>query len=233
MNKSVGFVMFFCFFFSINASAALIDRGTYTTDTNSSLDWLDVTETAGNSYNAMLNGADGRLSSGWRFATGAEVRDLLSAYIGTGPEDYYYTEQAYINASTIIRLLGVSLSFNNNEGINTFYGYWEPTQIVATGYFDDGTTNSTVGLAAITAKAADASPGPDLGHGARWVVYDDFWYAPNLVPTSGYGSFLVRNSVAAIPEPAVLLLVGLGLFPLIISRTERTRLSRPAICRPS
>ena len=162
MIRNIGLITFFCFF-SISASAALIDHQTYTTDTNSNLDWLDVTETAGNSYNAMLNGAGGWLSSGWRFATRAELEDLFNTYVETGPEDYYYTEQAYINASALVRLLGVSLSFNNSEGVDTFYGSGEPTQIIATGVYNDRTKNSTVGLAALAAKAADGSPGQTKG----------------------------------------------------------------------
>ena len=95
------------------------------------------------------------------------------------------------------------------------------THIIATGFYDHGTTNPTVGLAALHAKALDASLVPDTGHGARWFVFDDFWYLPESVPTRGYGSWLARESVPVVPEPNSLLLVALGLLPIAISTVKR------------
>ena len=55
-----------------------------TRDTASGLDWLDVTEVAGLSYNDLLSGAGGWLDAGWRWATTGEVCGLLTG-LGAAP----------------------------------------------------------------------------------------------------------------------------------------------------
>ena len=64
--------------------AALIDNGGFTTDTATGLDWLDMSNTDGNSYNQTLTAisAGGSLV-GWRFATSAEFDGLINAAVGT------------------------------------------------------------------------------------------------------------------------------------------------------
>ena len=39
---------------SASVNSALVDKGTYTTDTASELDWLDLSITVGQSYNATI-----------------------------------------------------------------------------------------------------------------------------------------------------------------------------------
>ena len=54
---------------SINCHASLIDNNFYTTDTTSGLDWLDLTETVGYSYNYISTqlGSGGEFE-GWQYA---------------------------------------------------------------------------------------------------------------------------------------------------------------------
>ena len=64
--------------FTSHAHAIIIDEGIYTTDTDSGLDWLDVTQTIAESYNTV----NARISAsgdlyGWRFAAGDEVVTLF------------------------------------------------------------------------------------------------------------------------------------------------------------
>jgi hypothetical protein len=60
---------------SAPALATLLDRGSFTTDTDSGLDWLDVTATAGMSYGTVL---DSHFPlAGWRYATLDELSGLL------------------------------------------------------------------------------------------------------------------------------------------------------------
>ena len=63
--------------------AAFIDGEVFTTDTATGLDWLDVTETQGYSYNATLEAisAGGNLV-GWRFATINEFYGLIDSAVG-------------------------------------------------------------------------------------------------------------------------------------------------------
>lgn len=73
--------------FTLHAHAIIMDQGNYTTDTDSRLDWLDVTLTRAESYNTVNE----RISTsgdlyGWRFATGDEVVTLLYNWgLLTGP----------------------------------------------------------------------------------------------------------------------------------------------------
>ena len=73
--KSIVVATYTCLaFISFNASAALIDNGTYTTDTDSGLDWLDLTETTGITRDNLLpQMVSGGQFEEWRYATSAEV----------------------------------------------------------------------------------------------------------------------------------------------------------------
>ncbi len=136
------------------ANAAFLDHGTYSTDSNTGLAWLDVTQTAGISFSDMQNGAGGWLSSGWRYATGLEVSNLFTTYVGSGSENWYQGS-AYQNSLTLVRQLGVSGSFNNSEGITQIYGAQYPTQISIDARFNDGNSNDLVGLGELIARIND------------------------------------------------------------------------------
>lgn len=73
---------------SISAHATLIDNGSFTTDPDNGLDWLDLTQTKDMSYNYVSSrmGAGGDFA-GWRYATGAEVASLWTA---AGGNPLYY-----------------------------------------------------------------------------------------------------------------------------------------------
>lgn len=63
---------------SISAQAAIVDMGSVTRDTSTGLDWLDVTFTAGMSYNQVAAelGPGGNYE-GWRYASVAELDQLI------------------------------------------------------------------------------------------------------------------------------------------------------------
>lgn len=66
--------------------AAFLDNGDFSTDTQSRLDWLDVTETLGLSYNQVqAQFTSGGSLDGWRYATGDEFDQLLINF-GFTPE---------------------------------------------------------------------------------------------------------------------------------------------------
>lgn len=70
---------------SFNAQAALVDNGLFTTDTVNQLDWLDLTETADESFGTVA----GRIAPlgdlfGWSFATETQVIGLFDSAGGAG-----------------------------------------------------------------------------------------------------------------------------------------------------
>jgi hypothetical protein len=75
---------------SINVNALLIDNGSYTTDIDTELDWLDASYTIGKNYYEASAGFDTHLDGGWRYATVAEVDNIFSKLF-----DGYYDTNAY------------------------------------------------------------------------------------------------------------------------------------------
>jgi hypothetical protein len=76
--RKPAFVMALVFAFAQFANAALIDNGTYLTDTASGLDWLKLTETTDRSYADISSqfGVGGEFA-GWQYATGDQFESLL------------------------------------------------------------------------------------------------------------------------------------------------------------
>lgn len=67
----------------ITVNASIIDNGTYVTDTATGWDWLDLTQTAGMSYDDVtLQLGPGGLYEGWSYATRAELETLWGAFGG-------------------------------------------------------------------------------------------------------------------------------------------------------
>ena len=65
------------FLFSSTSNAAIIDNNTFTTDTESGLDWLDVTFTVDRSYNDVSSQVGGSGDfEGWRYASRQEFDTL-------------------------------------------------------------------------------------------------------------------------------------------------------------
>ena len=69
---------------SCMVNAALIDNGDTTTDTDTGLIWLDLTETIGLSVHDFLADTGGYLSSGWSLALGSQVDTL---FVNAGAPD--------------------------------------------------------------------------------------------------------------------------------------------------
>ena len=66
---------------SFSANAAILDLGTITRDTDSGLDWLDVTETRDISWNEMsIELGVGGDYEGWRYATSSDLDTLIGNF---------------------------------------------------------------------------------------------------------------------------------------------------------
>ena len=106
---------------STSANAALIDNGDTTTDTDTGLIWLDLTETVGLSVHDFFADTGGYLSSGWSLALGSQVDTL---FVNAGVADPNVPDP---NDAAVIDLL-LSLLGQTGENDGAF----------GTGYADNG-----------------------------------------------------------------------------------------------
>jgi hypothetical protein len=173
--------------------AALVDNGLYTTDTVSGLDWLDLSETAGNSYQY----ADDP-NSGWRHATNAEIESIFAQSfdgyfdteaLNTSISSYGYADQ---NADTAVFIDLFGLDEQRAIGM-----YKDEDEIVRfMGAQDNGNYTVVYGL-----------------------EYSNV-YSETSTTSSAIGTWLVRSTV--VPIPAAVWLFGSALAGLGWLRRKQT-----------
>jgi len=180
---------------STSTNAALIDNGDFTTDTESKLDWLDLSFT----YDI---GGNYRISNfpGWRNATGSEVENLFTTLFGDAYTHSQYqgtliynTDVRYeeVTSSAVLyqSLFGVNNTFTyapGNSSSDALYSIYEG------GY---ATRMTSVVIADTYTAIYDVE---ELG-------FNDYPY--------GQGHLLVRTSV--VPVPSAVWLFGSGLIGLV------------------
>lgn len=184
--------------------AAIIDNGTYTTDTNSALDWLDLTETNGMSYNQVM--ADVELS-GWRYATIAEVSIFFDTF--GGDNSFYYGGLNTQNNG----LFGAIAPLWGDIGHTVF-----PERIEEVG--DGNSVFMTQGPIFI-----DGAPYINLGFfGTGDDTQDYVDISASLIPpdypASQIGSALVRDAIS-VPEPTTFALISIGLLGTVCSKCRK------------
>ncbi len=212
---------------SLPVNAALIgvqDHGTYFTDTQSGLDWLDVTASANRSYNDVSSqfGSGGDFD-GWRYATAAEFGAMWDNVTGesagiNAPGQHIWFELGAV-IDEVIDLLGdtIHLSAINNYG-QSYCEQW-PNHCV------DGDKRGMFGI------LSDYYPSPGIQAVGSIEDNDLFSTSGDQVTTSysitpnfnswAYGSFLVRDvTVTNVPAPPIIGLLAIGLASLSISRRK-------------
>ncbi len=180
------------------AYANLVDNGSFTTDTRTGLDWLDVPLTLNQSVNYVLSQmGQGGLYEGWRYATGDEVASLWDSAGGSGTY--------------------VGYSAENNGLYNSLSALWGPTfGTVSSGYINATVADlvnperTTDHHLAILRDWDDYDPNVATEDFAdmRWHTGVDYVYADR-------GSALVRAASIAspVPEPAT---VGMWLVGALV-----------------
>ena len=154
------------------ANAALLDLGGFTADTNSGLDWLDLTATQSLSYNELVvaTGPGGAFEE-YRLATVAEV-DTLFIAAGLPASGNETTDFAAVNA--LIGLVGSTSTqdgFLEAFGITATPGISSGHRVVSLDYF----TRDPLSLYGLfNGLTYGDSFGPDIAGG--WLV------RPTVVP---------------------------------------------------
>ena len=183
--------------FASFAHATLIDNGSFTSDTATGLDWLDWTATTNVNSSQAL-----AANPGWCLATSAEANALMSSlfpisWVGDGHEE-----------------LG-----NSYQGT---YDYMESLFGLTCGACaDTGVYAQVLGYGIIGAR--------DVSYNGGIFAFNGFGAGTYGVGASlaNTGHALVRSSVAAVPEPPVLAVLGLGL--VLLRLTSKRRLGKVAV----
>lgn len=194
--------------FAAPSQAAIVDAldHSYLTDTNSQLDWLDVTTSKGQSYNDVSGqfGA-GEVYAGWRYATGREFNGLVSAWTGktisptyygiVGQEDLHYTR-----IDGLIEMLSTaSAPASRNDWRYRLKGLIADTPV--SGWHR-------------AAYMVDVDYGWDRTYAHSWTQAD-------IHSSSHIGSFLVRDTLIATPIPAAVFMFAPALLGFLGFRRRR------------
>ena len=169
--------------------------GLITFDTDTNLQWLDVTATLNLSYDDLIAGAGGFIAAGFGFATNTQVETL---WTNAGVVDtsglLLITNRAGVDL--LLSLMGCTSSCGTGNDVQQGQAEFDPAQVELNGPF--------LQLAGGNLARADIDPG--------FTQARDFT-SPTL------GNFLVR----VVPEPSTSLLVGSGLLILGASRRRSHR----------
>ncbi len=194
---------------SVNAAIISVDwqsagDNLITRDTDTGLNWLDLTVTNGMSYNTV-NGqlGSGGLYEGFRYATGQEVVDLYAkfgiALVAYSPNfSYGSVDPGIVMAGDFLGNIAQEFSPNFTYGGKGMYDYGGNISVAYTmgaWYYSPNSANFYID-----------------------VNYESWQFKTDVAPHTG--SFLVQQS--AVPVPAAVWLFGSGLIGLLGMARKKT-----------
>lgn len=182
------------------AEAAIIDHGTYITDTSSGLDWLKVNQTIGMSYNSVSSqlGTGGQFQ-GWSYAQIILIQQLIQ------------------NAGGSIPMTGWSSA--NNGVVATLLNNWGTTQAFPEARIITGTFfGPNLGVSILS-----DDPGQSNSITQDFISLSETTIAPQS-SNAIYGSALYRVTPTIVPEPSGgLLLAGMAVCFQMVRRKRTDR----------
>lgn len=208
------------FLLSVPSQAALIDLGNVTRDTNSGLDWLDATATAGMSYNDVsLQLGPGGDFEGYRYATLPELESFLVAAGGTAP--FLGSDQLPLDGwvTVLLNLWGITA---NQPEFNVYTSVLWGESVISTQTEIDFVINPETGKpqrVAVEVTAARVETGilqNFYGGGYATARFGVGQY--DLQKADYSGSQLGSALVQVVPEPSSVTLLGLGGLALVFRR---------------
>jgi hypothetical protein len=196
-------------FVTSNANAALTstDYGLQsgdnwiTSDSNTGLQWLDVTLTANQSFDQVRQGE--WYAKGFRFATKVELQTLF-INAGTPDDDFDLSNTHYFETKALIDLLGATII--TTDRLST-YGY------IGTDFFDNDITlqNHPIGET-FSARLGKLDFLPSFFAEAYFGGGQPFSNEASPI----WGSFLVRVTPVPEPESYMMMLTGLMAISFLV-----------------
>jgi hypothetical protein len=220
--------------FISTGQAAIVDLGNITRDTNSGLDWLDVTETAGLSYNEVSSRlTPGGSLAGWRYASAAEFETLVGhfGYLPLLTDCNYgltYCDQDMATNNPIIENMIRTLGDTYDKILDEQNNYLDVTGAGYT-YGMLATTDPLMSAAQMVASILDDEIGLRRVGITTFDGLDSVkTYNGSLIPSASSlarGSFLVAPSPVPLPPTGILLISAL--MPLFARSLKRRGMTKP------
>ncbi|ARN74380.1 hypothetical protein [Oceanicoccus sagamiensis] len=187
----------------LSVNAALIDHGSFTTDSSTHMDWLDLDVVAGLSFTEAL-----LQNPGWRLPSHTEIEGLFGELF----EGYYET-----NALQHWSRISEGAYADQGQDISLFLNlFGETTNRGAYGMYQDETATWRM-----------MGAGGDIVYGTE-VTQDNSFWAENGIANRGV--YLTRNlemttqEVTAIPLPTTALLFSSAVIGLALTKRKRVAL---------
>ncbi len=178
-----------------------------TFDDETCLEWLDLTETDGMSFDEVMEDMEGFIDLGFRYATLSEVEGLFAAanivdLFGTPTSTD--SDSVFTNLSELQALIGITSTIGFGDPFLFSNGIHLPDAGPALPSILDIVATTTGGPAEIATITSDT------------IASDESM--PNI------GSFLVRDTKTPLPEPGAVL--GLGAMALVGALTTKKATDR-------
>jgi hypothetical protein len=221
-------------FAGFQANASIIDNGPYTTDTESGLDWLDVTLSIDRSYDDVSTqfGSAGDFE-GWRYASGLEFEQLWNNISGVDESSPYGAEFYDIDETTFSIDPYVAMLGDTHDAY--IVGLGGP--ITSSDHEWGGVDGDGKGFHRSLGILADSFYGHDgvtiyYYHASAWDVDEYSLGKPDATVVHGgaaiggyswedVGSWLVRGTIS-VPEPSIIALFCLGLVGIGFARRRQS-----------